>query len=75
MKLFRCPQCYSDVFCKQVEDFRCAACGFIGGNQLTLFRVGRENDGTIKDMGDFDPKQNALNAHMYHTQLEERTRI
>lgn len=67
MPLFRCPKCYQDVICERIEDFRCPVCGETGGNQLTLFRLGRENDGTIKNVGVFDPARNALNAHLYHT--------
>jgi hypothetical protein len=66
VSLFRCPKCYQDVICEGVEDFWCPVCGFVGGNQLTLFRIGRENDGSIKRIGEFDPLKNALNAHFYH---------
>jgi hypothetical protein len=58
--------CEVQVFCQTVEDFRCPQCGFSGGNQLSLFKAGEENDGSIQYIEAFDPVKNSQQAHLYH---------
>lgn len=64
--LYSCPMCEAQVIAENLADFRCPECGFSGGNQLSLFKVGEENDGSIRYIGAFDPVKNAQQAHLYH---------
>lgn len=72
MNIYRCPMCEVEVFCRMVSDFRCPQCGFAGGNQLSLFRSGCENDGSIRHIGTFDSTKNAEQAYLYHLQQEKK---
>ena len=63
--LYSCPMCEARVIAENLAGFRCPKCGFSGGNQLSLFKVGEENDGSIRHIGDFDPLKNAHEAHLY----------
>jgi hypothetical protein len=64
--LYRCPMCEAQVITQDLAGFRCPTCGFAAGNQLSLFRIGTDNTGSIEYIGPFDPQKNAANAHYYH---------
>ncbi len=65
-KIWRCPGCSAEVIAQGVIDFRCPVCGQTCGNQLSLFNVGRDDDGTIKEIGPLDTDAIALAAQLYH---------
>jgi hypothetical protein len=67
-QLFQCPYCPAVVLCQPDQSFRCPSCGFNGENQLSLLNT----HGVIKPLGTFDPVRNALCAHLYHQEKEEK---